>query len=172
MRSWVLEAPGLENLALTETDVPEPARGQVRLRMTAASLNFRDTVIAATGNAGGALPLVPLSDGAGVVEAVGADVDRVAVGDRVTPLFFPNWEGGRFTAEHSAAERAFALVVHCAGRRRAACPQRCSVGWELRRREREEEEDRPHLSRAPSCFDACSAQQELQNLGESISKRG
>ncbi len=102
MRTWMLEAPGIENLALKETDTPEPGPGQVRLRMTAACVNFRDTVIAATGN-GGELPLVPLSDGAGVIDAVGEGVTRVAVGDRVTPLFFPTWEGGRFTGEHGAA---------------------------------------------------------------------
>jgi NADPH:quinone reductase-like Zn-dependent oxidoreductase len=85
-----------ENLALAERPQPEAGPGQVLLRMRAASLNYRDLVVlqrgygALTGN----LPLIPISDGVGEVVTVGAGVQRVAVGDRVCPLFFQGWIGG------------------------------------------------------------------------------
>ncbi|MCB2102919.1 MAG: NAD(P)-dependent alcohol dehydrogenase [Rhodobacterales bacterium] len=96
MRVWSLErAFGLDNLELVDRPAIEPGPGQVAVAMTAMSLNFRDLVIV-TGGYGPSLkaPLIPLSDGVGVVEAVGPGVSRVAVGDRVCPLFFQNWLAG------------------------------------------------------------------------------
>ena len=58
--------------------------------MRAASLNYRDHVMLQRGYGArsGELPLVPVSDGAGEVVAVGAEVSRAAVGDIVLPLLF------------------------------------------------------------------------------------
>jgi NADPH:quinone reductase-like Zn-dependent oxidoreductase len=74
--------------------------------MRAVSLNFRDTIIAAQGGyaAGGedSPPVVPFSDGCGIVETVGDGVTRVAVGDRVSTLFFPNWISGPPSPEKAA----------------------------------------------------------------------
>lgn len=63
--------------------------------MCAASLNFRDLAVL-DGRMGSRVkpPLIPLSDGAGVVVALGAGVDNLAVGQRVTPSFFQNWQNG------------------------------------------------------------------------------
>jgi NADPH:quinone reductase-like Zn-dependent oxidoreductase len=63
--------------------------------MRAASLNFRD-LLTVTGryNPRQPLPLVPCSDGAGEVVAVGEGVRRVAVGDRVATLFAQGWISG------------------------------------------------------------------------------
>lgn len=86
-------------------DPPAPGPGQVLLRMRAASLNYRDYVMArgGYGRRAGTLPLVPLSDGAGEVIAVGPGVSRVAVGDLVCPIFSQSWIAGPFREEHWAA---------------------------------------------------------------------
>ncbi|MEM8934676.1 MAG: NAD(P)-dependent alcohol dehydrogenase, partial [Acidobacteriota bacterium] len=91
----IQSAFGLDHLVMTERDEPEPGHGQVRLRMRAASLNYRD-VLMVTGryDPRQTLPLVPCSDGVGIVEAVGPGVDRVAVGDRVATLFSQKWLAG------------------------------------------------------------------------------
>lgn len=83
---------GLDNLVLAERPDPTPGPGQVRLRMRAASLNYRDYATITLGEP--SLPLVPCSDGCGVVDAVGPGVDRVQVGDRVATLFFQGWLAG------------------------------------------------------------------------------
>ena len=97
MRAIRLRAPGgLENLRLVEERVPEPKRGEVLVRIRAASLNFHDQLVAL-----GKIPCtdgrVPLSDGAGDVVAVGEDVDELAVGDSVVSMFWPDWIGGDAT---------------------------------------------------------------------------
>lgn len=99
MRALELRHPwGTANLRLVDQPDPVPGPGEVLLRMRAASLNYRDSFIAAMGgyapNADTSEPVIPLSDGCGVIEAVGPGVTRVAVGDRVAPSFFPNWISG------------------------------------------------------------------------------
>ncbi len=95
-------ATAIDDLVPTERERPEPGPGQVLVRMRACSLNYRDLMVA-TGRYGGAPPapgLVPLSDGAGEVEAVGEGVSRVAVGDRVAGCFFATWRDGPPLPEH------------------------------------------------------------------------
>lgn len=86
---------GLDHLELVREPLPRPSAGQVLLEMRAASLNFRDLAVL-EGRMGSRVkpPLIPLSDGAGVVAALGAGVDNLAVGKRVTPSFFQNWQDG------------------------------------------------------------------------------
>lgn len=97
MRSYRLpRATSLDDLALVEADAPRPGRGQVLVRMRAASLNYRDLMVA-TGRYGrGDVPpgLVPLSDGAGEVAEVGPEVTRFRAGDRVAGIFMQSWIGG------------------------------------------------------------------------------
>jgi NADPH:quinone reductase-like Zn-dependent oxidoreductase len=73
----------------------EPGPGQVSVRMTAWSINYRD-VLMARGSYDPKLPLpyVPLSDGVGEVIAIGEDVTRARPGDRVCPIFSPTWLDG------------------------------------------------------------------------------
>jgi NADPH:quinone reductase-like Zn-dependent oxidoreductase len=91
---------GLENLRLEERPDPEPGPGEVVLKMAAASLNYRDLLmVQGAYNPRQPLPLVPASDGVGRVIAVGPGVSRVAVGDRVCPIFASAWLAGEPTRE-------------------------------------------------------------------------
>src|SRR5262245_3708735 len=85
-----------------ERPKPDAGPGEVLLQMEAASLNYRDYVMArgGYGRRGGTLPLVPCSDGAGRVVKVGAGVSRVAVGDLVCPIFTQTWGSGPFREFH------------------------------------------------------------------------
>ncbi len=83
------ESDSFDGLQEAERPVPKPKAGQVRVRMHAASINYRDLMVA-RGNypgPGREAPVIPLSDGAGVVDAVGDGVTRVEDGDRVTNTF-------------------------------------------------------------------------------------
>jgi len=97
MRLWRLHgAPGPDRLRLAEAPAPEPGPRDVLVRIDAVSLNYRDLMVFDDRYPGGSLPdgLVPCSDGAGEVVAVGAEVDRFAVGELVAGLFMPRWLGG------------------------------------------------------------------------------
>jgi len=94
---------GLKNLRLTERPDPVPQPGQVVVKVSSASLNYRDLLMArGQYNPRQPLPLIPCSDGAGVVTAVGEDVSSVAVGDRVASCFFQTWIDGPPTADKLA----------------------------------------------------------------------
>ena len=92
----IRDAFGLDHLVAAERPTPEPGPGQVLLEMKAASLNYRDVLtVAGKYNPRQPLPLIPCSDGVGVVAAVGDGVSRVRAGDRVATLFSQKWWGGR-----------------------------------------------------------------------------
>ena len=96
---------GFNDLILTEADTPRPGRGQVLVRMRAASLNFRDLSVATGKYMMSKLPpnLVPLSDGAGEVVELGEGVTRVRVGDRVAGIFMQSWIGGEMSQEDAGS---------------------------------------------------------------------
>ncbi len=96
MRAVVIEgAFGLAQLQVVHRPEPRCGPGQALLRMKAASLNYRDLLtVLGHYNPKQPLPLIPCSDGAGEVVAVGAGVDRVAVGDLVAPIFCQGWISG------------------------------------------------------------------------------
>jgi NADPH:quinone reductase-like Zn-dependent oxidoreductase len=103
MRVWSLTAPGLEHLVRKERPEPIPGPGEVLVRIKAASLNYRDLMIASGRYSRGAkYPLVPLSDGAGEISAVGTGVTAWRPGDRVTTSFFSGWVNGPQTRESAA----------------------------------------------------------------------
>jgi NADPH:quinone reductase-like Zn-dependent oxidoreductase len=90
---------GVVSVQLGERPDPVPERGQVILKMHAFSVNYRDLlVVDGVGRWKSPLPRVLLSDGVGIVAAIGAGVSRVKVGERVAPIFYPHWLDGRPTA--------------------------------------------------------------------------
>ena len=93
---------GFDDLTLGEAETPRCQRGQVLVRMHAASLNFRDLSVATGRYMLGAPPpdLVPLSDGAGEVVEIGDGVTRVKPGDRVAGIFMQGWMGGELEPTH------------------------------------------------------------------------
>jgi NADPH:quinone reductase-like Zn-dependent oxidoreductase len=97
MKSYIIPSPkGIDSLTLIDRPDPTPGPRQVLVRVRATSLNYRD-LITVEGSSARAAPkadLVPLSDGAGDVVAVGAGVTRVKLGDRVAGCFMQKWVGG------------------------------------------------------------------------------
>jgi NADPH:quinone reductase-like Zn-dependent oxidoreductase len=85
---------GLDSLTLIERPDPQPGYGQVVVRVRATSLNYRDLIIGKGQNPAIAFPVIPMSDGAGDVVAIGEGVTRVKVGDRVAGIFFQDWQSG------------------------------------------------------------------------------
>jgi NADPH:quinone reductase-like Zn-dependent oxidoreductase len=96
MKTWRVPAGGgIDGLKLVEEPPPQPGPGQVRVRLAATALNFRDLMVLRGGYpVQGEGPLVPGSDGAGRVVETGPGVSRFAVGDRVATSFFPDWVDG------------------------------------------------------------------------------
>jgi len=114
VKAWQLDGWSIDNLALVERPQPRPGAGQVLLRMKAASLNYRDLVVARRGYGPqtGELPLVPVSDGVGEVVEAGPGVTRVAAGDRVCPAFFQ--DGKSLGGPHDGVLQEY-QVFHEAG---------------------------------------------------------
>jgi NADPH:quinone reductase-like Zn-dependent oxidoreductase len=100
LKVFEIQEFGIDKLALVDREKPVPGPGQALLRMLAASLNYRDyMMVGGSYNPRLKRPLVPLSDGVGVVEEIGSGVTRVKKGDRVTPCFFQKWIEGPPTRE-------------------------------------------------------------------------
>ena len=96
MKCYELQGPsGIDGLTLVDKPVTQPGEGQVLVRLKAATLNYRDLLMIKGGyGSRQKFPLVPLSDGAGVIEAVGSCVREFVVGDRVIGSFFESWLDG------------------------------------------------------------------------------
>jgi NADPH:quinone reductase-like Zn-dependent oxidoreductase len=96
---------GLESLILADRPDPLPSAGEVIVRVSAASLNYRDLMLM-SGGYGPRRPEnhIPLSDGSGTVIALGAGVSEVALGDHVVAPNFAGWIDGPFSPSVFAAD--------------------------------------------------------------------
>ncbi|MFY2640796.1 zinc-dependent alcohol dehydrogenase family protein [Achromobacter insuavis] len=94
---------GIGSLQRVERAAREPGPFEVRVRIKAVSLNFRDLMVARGDylKVAGS-PVVPASDAAGEVLAVGAGVTRFKAGDRVMGAFLPDWIDGEPTPANTA----------------------------------------------------------------------
>jgi NADPH:quinone reductase-like Zn-dependent oxidoreductase len=99
----VLSGRNQEALEPVEHQASVPGTREVLIRVRAVSLNYRDVMIArgdypvSTDH-----PPIAIADGAGEVVAVGAQVTRFKVGDRVAGTYFPDWIEGEPTPENTA----------------------------------------------------------------------
>jgi NADPH:quinone reductase-like Zn-dependent oxidoreductase len=108
MRAYVMPAScrSFEDIRMVERPDPVPGRGQVLVRVRAASLNRRDAAIADGSYFGQPVQrdTIPLSDCAGEVTAIGEGVATVKPGDRVAATFFQTPPAGSpFAAEAALA---------------------------------------------------------------------
>ena len=121
MKAMRLRKPGgLDNLFVDSAPAAAPGPGEITVRLHASSVNFHDYLVVK-----GMIPVdenrIPMSDGAGVVTAVGAGVTEFAEGDNVVSTFFPDWHGGEPTVDLLRAvpgDRADGYAresCHCAG---------------------------------------------------------
>ena len=101
MRSYHLAEPGrVDGIVLRDHDLPKPAGTEILVRVRAAALNRRDAgILRRTYPLPSKPGVVPVSDGAGEVVAVGGAVTRFRTGDRVVGSYWPRWRDGRLAAD-------------------------------------------------------------------------
>ncbi len=97
MRRYTLTGKESPRLALDTFEAAQPGKGMMSVDIKAASLNYRDLIVSRQFSA-----VVPLSDGAGVVAALGEGVEGFALGDRVVIGFMPGWVEGEFSPAKKA----------------------------------------------------------------------
>jgi len=97
-------ATSLDGLRPAERPGPQPGPREVLIRVRATSLNYRDQMVVTGNYFGGPVTrnLIPLSDGAGEVAAVGSEVTRFKSGGRVCGTFFQTWISGPPTERRPA----------------------------------------------------------------------
>jgi NADPH:quinone reductase-like Zn-dependent oxidoreductase len=102
MRAYRIDSFGtVDGIVLASRDDPRPGTREILVRVRATSLNYRDLMVLKGGGRGPTkLGVVPLSDGAGEIAAVGDGVTRFTVGDRVIGCFHPRWFGGPIKADY------------------------------------------------------------------------
>lgn len=92
----VLTGKGIDAILVEDVAIPRPGPGEALVRLKAATLNFRDLIVAKglIPHVGREPDVVPCSCSAGEVVALGDGVTRVTIGQRVTPIFSQGWIDG------------------------------------------------------------------------------
>jgi NADPH:quinone reductase-like Zn-dependent oxidoreductase len=155
MRAYELrDTHGIDSIVLAERPVPGIAANEILIRIRAVSINRSDlSVTRGLYRQDTPLPLVPCSDGVGEVVETGAKVTRWRSGDRVSPLFMPNWIDGQLTsaitrkaigrtvdgmlAEYVAAQEQSVVQVpeHLSDEEAATLPTAALTAWNALARE-------------------------------------
>jgi NADPH:quinone reductase-like Zn-dependent oxidoreductase len=95
-----------DNLRIVERPIPESRRQEILVHVGATALNYRDVeIVNGIYHTAFKLPLIPLSDGVGEVIAIGEDVTRFKIGDRVCSTFWQRWIGGSFRMAEPSYQR-------------------------------------------------------------------
>lgn len=111
MKAWqIVSGGGIDALALNEVAPVAPGHGEIRVRMRASSINYRDLgTVRDPISRRLPMPRIPNSCGAGEVIAVGSGVAGYKVGDRVASCFFRTWTDGACSTEAMASALGGAL---------------------------------------------------------------
>src|SRR5215213_6907159 len=107
----ITAAGGYEVLDVIERETPEPGPNEVRIAVEAATVNPTDSVLRSNGNPAVPAPWTPGMDAAGVVDAVGAGVERLKVGDSVMAVVNARRPEGGAQAEQLVVSEASAAPI-------------------------------------------------------------
>lgn len=108
MKAVQLTAFGIDNLVISNIPTPSLKANEVLVNIKAVSLNYLDLILLnGTFNRDLVFPYIPVSDGAGVVAAVGADVTRWKPGDQVVVQYVQNWTKGKIDQESNKVRVAW-----------------------------------------------------------------
>ena len=111
MRAWQIVSPnGIDALDLSERRSPDPGPGEVKVRIRASSINYRDLgTVRDPVSRKLPYPRIPNSDGAGEIVATGPGVTGLSKGMRVASTFFQRWDDGQCSADAMASALGGAL---------------------------------------------------------------
>jgi NADPH:quinone reductase-like Zn-dependent oxidoreductase len=103
MKAWQISQKTASKLEMGDRPVPSAGLNDVVIRLSAASLNYRDLLVRDQTYRvdSGTYPLIPLSDGVGEIVEIGKSVTQWKLGDRVAGAFRPKWIDGALTEEAS-----------------------------------------------------------------------
>lgn len=104
MKSAIVNAFGLGNIVLEEKQVPQIKADEILVKVGALSLNYVDIMIA-RGDFPLPLPYTLGCDAAGIVEAIGININKFKVGDRVSTNHMQEWETGKIVEEYTRFDR-------------------------------------------------------------------